>query len=141
MDIIATKIHFLLFINTKSGNAHGKTFFTLRSEQLTIRYEDFTTAHLHLIDLFDPSSKSQGLELVKNFLANSTDFRVIVCGGDGTIPWVLSELLGQGLNLTQIIFGIIPIGTGNDFSRSIGWGSDTVKVSRLNSGPLSRLVK
>ena len=68
-------------------------------------------------------------------------FRVIICGGDGTIPWVLSEILNEGISLTRIIFGIIPIGTGNDFSRSIGWGSKTVKVSRGNYRELSALVR
>ena len=64
-----------------------------------------------------------------------------MCGGDGTIPWVLSELLYKGFNLTQIIFGIIPIGTGNDFSRSIGWGSETVKISKQKLQPICRLAK
>ena len=48
--------------------------------------------------------------------------RVIICGGDGTILWVIQEAIKFGINAENIIFGTIPIGTGNDFSRSIGWG-------------------
>jgi diacylglycerol kinase (ATP) len=66
---------------------------------------------------------------------------VIICGGDGTIPWVLSELLALDVDLTSVIIGIIPIGTGNDFSRSIGWGSTPVKVTKNNYVDLGRLVK
>jgi len=126
MEIISNRVHFVLFINTKSGNADGKSFFLLGYPELIIRYEDLTEAHLYFIDLFDQSSKTQGLELVKNFIVSNTEFRVIICGGDGTIPWVLTEILNEGLSLTRIVFGIIPIGTGNDFSRSIGWGTETV---------------
>lgn len=66
---------------------------------------------------------------------------MIICGGDGTIPWVLSELLALDVDLTSVIIGIIPIGTGNDFSRSIGWGSTPVKVTKNNYVDLGRLVK
>jgi diacylglycerol kinase (ATP) len=69
------------------------------------------------------------------------DFRIIICGGDGTIPWVLGELLKVGIDLTSIVLGIIPIGTGNDFSRSLGWGTDPVKVSVKNFEQLGQLVK
>lgn len=71
----------------------------------------------------------------------NVDCRVVICGGDGTIPWVLSELLAIGIDLTKIVIGIIPIGTGNDFSRSIGWGTTPVKISPNNFKNLGALVK
>ena len=97
--------------------------------------------HLYFIDLFEPDSRLQGLELIKNFLRDDQQFRVIICGGDGTIPWVLSCILSEGISLTRIVFGIVPIGTGNDFSRSLGWGCQTVKVSKGSYKELSKLVK
>lgn len=62
-------------------------------------------------------------------------------GGDGTIPWVLGELLKLGVNLSEIVLGILPIGTGNDFSRSLGWGTDPIKVTLTDFVGLGRLVK
>jgi diacylglycerol kinase (ATP) len=68
-------------------------------------------------------------------------FRVVICGGDGTIPWVLSELYEAGLDLSTVVIGILPIGTGNDFSRSLGWGASGPKVSRNHLRGLGNLVK
>jgi len=48
--------------------------------------------------------------------------RAIVCGGDGTVMWVVEELVRAGVDVSQCPIGIIPFGTGNDFSRVLGWG-------------------
>ena len=47
---------------------------------------------------------------------------MIVCGGDGTVIWVVSVLLSAEIDLSKCPLGIIPFGTGNDFSRVLGWG-------------------
>lgn len=46
----------------------------------------------------------------------------VVCGGDGTIMWVLSEFVKYKIDPAHSPIAIIPLGTGNDFSRSLGWG-------------------
>lgn len=48
---------------------------------------------------------------------------VQVAGGDGTVGWVLgsmTELHVEGRTPIPPV-GIIPLGTGNDLSRSFGW--------------------
>ena len=141
MNTLASEIHFLLFINPKSGNGNGRSFLTLGYPELLIRYEGSARAHLYFIDLFSEASRRQGLELIKNFTLSNSEFRVIICGGDGTIPWVLAEISNEGISLARIVFGIIPVGTGNDFSRSLGWGTDTVPISKGKYQDLSHLVK
>ena len=46
----------------------------------------------------------------------------IVCGGDGTIMWVVSEMNKHKIDVMKVPLGVIPLGTGNDFSQYLGWG-------------------
>lgn len=50
------------------------------------------------------------------------NIRVVVSGGDGTILWVVGLVMQMGIDINDLAFAINPIGTGNDFSRSLGWG-------------------
>jgi len=51
------------------------------------------------------------------------NLRLIACGGDGTVGWILSVMDSMSFppGKTPSI-GIIPLGTGNDLSRSLNWG-------------------
>ena len=56
----------------------------------------------------------------KTALRNGRDL-IIAAGGDGTLNEVIN---GIGENLGQASVGLIPLGTGNDFARTIGVPSD-----------------
>ncbi len=47
--------------------------------------------------------------------------RVVAVGGDGTVHEVINGLLTQtAVPAHQLTLGVVPVGTGNDFARSIG---------------------
>ncbi len=46
--------------------------------------------------------------------------KIIICGGDGTLSWVINELIEHSVDLSKCHLGIIPIGTGNELWRGLG---------------------
>lgn len=53
------------------------------------------------------------------------NLRIIACGGDGTVGWILSVMDSMKSSFPRgrrPAIGIIPLGTGNDLSRSLNWG-------------------
>ncbi len=60
--------------------------------------------------------------LTKQPLLGGSNLRVIVGGGDGSIMWAVQEMIKVDIDFDKCPIGTIPFGTGNDFSRVLGWG-------------------
>ncbi|XP_058856596.1 diacylglycerol kinase delta-like isoform X2 [Acipenser ruthenus] len=97
----------LVLVNSKSGDNQGVKFLRKFKQLLNpAQVFDLMNGGPHL-----------GLRLFQKFAT----FRILVCGGDGSVGWVLSELDKLGLH-KQCQLGVLPLGTGNDLARVLGWG-------------------
>ncbi|EDO28107.1 predicted protein, partial [Nematostella vectensis] len=64
--------------------------------------------------------------------------RLLACGGDGTVGWILSELDKLKFNPRPPV-AILPLGTGNDLSRALNWGGVSKTANLFNLLRISEL--
>lgn len=136
------KIKFFFFVNSKSGGQKGKILLKTFPQRVFLNntytpisgYENLETVDAAFFDLFKTKDRNMGFNQVsffsKKMEGHETDHRyencfVFACGGDGTVIWVLEELIKRKADFSRVVISTIPLGTGNDFSYITGFGCKT----------------
>ncbi|XP_031352695.1 diacylglycerol kinase epsilon isoform X2 [Photinus pyralis] len=97
--------------NRKSGNNDGEMVLS-----------EFRR-YLNPAQVMDLSERPPAVILQWSILIAPQPVKMMVAGGDGTVAWILSAAQKLDLDPDPAV-GIIPLGTGNDLSRVLGWGSE-----------------
>ncbi|GFY70274.1 diacylglycerol kinase theta [Trichonephila inaurata madagascariensis] len=100
----------LVFVNVKSGGCQGM--------ELISSFRRFLNPY-QVYDL-ENGGPLPGLYVFRHI----RDYKILVCGGDGTVGWVLQCLdnVGQDSECQSPPCAVLPLGTGNDLARVLRWG-------------------
>lgn len=99
----------VLVVNTRSRS--GREAFDTARNALAAR-------GIPLVECY-ALSRTERLQHVLERMTELGARRILVGGGDGTLSCVVAQLLGRDVTL-----GVLPLGTGNDFARSLGIPAD-----------------
>uniref|UniRef100_UPI00358F9F71 diacylglycerol kinase iota-like n=1 Tax=Myxine glutinosa TaxID=7769 RepID=UPI00358F9F71 len=97
----------LVFINPRSGGNQGHKVMQTLMWLLNPR------------QVFDLSKT--GPEEALDMYRTVPNLRIMACGGDGTVGWILSILDQLQISPPPPV-AVLPLGTGNDLARTLNWG-------------------
>lgn len=109
---------FFIFVNPKSGGNAASVFLPEKDPQVNL---GDAVVNVYPINEGERKRKPGFLKLKSTVAATARPVKIIVAGGDGTVMWCLSELEQHEIPLSNVVIGVLPFGTGNDFAKSLEW--------------------
>lgn len=113
----------LVVVNKRSGGQAGALLLSEFKKLL---------APAQIVDV----TEEDPVTALERFQMTGDNIRILVCGGDGTVGWVMNAAAGRRCRMP---IAVLPLGTGNDLSRSFGWGKG-VAPSKVSPEFLSELL-
>lgn len=133
----------MFFINPISGSREGERILSLATDikknknlpyhliQCTI--EETESIDCVIVNVLDQEQMTAAIKLLQIVLSPKTtkEIKVLIGGGDGTVLILVEEFQARNINLAKCVFGHVPLGTGNDLSNALGFGSKHILVNHI----------
>jgi len=113
-----------VYCNPTSGGNQARKLLELPNQQSSFMFDDAESCSSILVKIYDlktDASRLEGFDELKKVKDTGSAVRAVAAGGDGTVKWVISELVR--IKAIDVSIGVIPFGTGNDMARILGWGA------------------
>ena len=116
-----------LIVNPVSGTDSAPDLLPLLNERLRERFGD--------VDIVMTVRRGDAARLAEAAAREGYE-RLFVAGGDGTLNEALNGVAAVEGALSRVTFGVVPLGTGNDFAGALGLPEDDIEeaVEVLASG-------
>jgi len=115
----------LTFVNRKSGGQQG---ILVMRELIGLLTQE------QVVSLLDEKPVGPNNALTKYGLRRN--IHLLVCGGDGTAGWVLQDMMDKREDFRGHDWippmSVLPLGTGNDLARVLGWGGGYTPSSSIS---------
>ena len=106
------------FVNRFSGERKGQYLINMGVKKIEFSNDLKVTAYI-----YDINDNTNGIEQLKLELTRKSLLKVIICAGDGSVLPFIDRLHSHEVDISRIIFGVLPLGRSNDLSRQFGYGS------------------
>lgn len=120
----------IFFINTNSGAGRGRDLMNQVARVNVIK--EIQCFAIDLMRFATPNEATVVKQELQVLLQRQhpENTRIVVAGGDGSVKWVISILFSLNLPSSVPPIAVMPVGTGNEFSRVTGWGINNVWGTR-----------
>lgn len=108
-----------IILNPTSGRGTGAQNKAELKQLLTVTAKAASSRW----NVVETQAKGQGSALARQAVEDGAEI-VVAAGGDGTLNEVVNGLMEAGAGSKGVTLGLLPMGTGNDFGRCIGLGTD-----------------
>ena len=114
----------LVIVNPHAATGKGRRDWPVISKILTDEGFEFDTQLTEY--------QRHAIEIAKKGVVVGGYRKIISIGGDGTNNEVINGIFSQNLvSPSEIKMGVIPVGTGNDWTRMFGYPSDYHKIIKI----------
>jgi diacylglycerol kinase (ATP) len=114
-----------LIVNPVSGTDSGPSFLTSINQRLR--------DHVGAMDIVMTVAEGDGARAAEAAVRDDYD-HLFVAGGDGTLNEVVNGVGAVAGGFEQVTFGVIPLGTGNDFATALGIPADVEGALAVATG-------